>query len=97
MSYIRKSLGSIVASIAFVVLALALSIWQFYRFVTFSDANGVSIQGGSLHLWLAIGSALTACIAGFFVFSVFLRYDRDDEMHITLAPPRAMLRPDAKN
>jgi hypothetical protein len=32
--------------------------------------------------------AIFACIAGVLVFSVFLRHDTDDELHIT-APPRA--------
>ena len=87
MSYVRKSLGSVLASIGGVTLIAALAVWQFYQFVTFKDAGRVTdVQGGSLHLWLAIGAALIACVAGFFVFSVFLRYDRDDEMHITSTP-----------
>jgi hypothetical protein len=92
----RKSLGSVLGSITFVVLAAALSAWQFYRFATFPEVSGINTQGGSVHLWLAIGLAVIACVAGFFVFSVFLRYDRDDEMHITFAAPRELLRRDAK-
>jgi uncharacterized membrane protein len=83
MSFVRKSLGNVLLSIGGVVLVAALGVWQFYVFVTFPDA-----QGGAIHLWLAIGATLVACIAGFFVFSVFLRYDRDDEMHITSSPAR---------
>jgi hypothetical protein len=83
MSYVRKSLATVLASIGGVILLAALAVWQFYEFVIFRNAGIADVQGGSLHLWLAIGAALIACVAGFFVFSVFLRYDRDDEMHIT--------------
>ena len=65
-----------------------LAVWQFYVFVTFKDARGVELPGGTSHLWLAIAAAVVACTAGFLVFSVFLRYDRDDEMHITSSPAR---------
>ncbi|MGB9179948.1 MAG: hypothetical protein WCB68_11945 [Pyrinomonadaceae bacterium] len=56
----------------------AIAVWQFYMFVTFKD-----LQGGTHHLWWAIGAALIACIAAFLVFSGFLQHDRDDEIHIT--------------
>ncbi|MGA9995060.1 MAG: hypothetical protein WBP93_06590 [Pyrinomonadaceae bacterium] len=56
----------------------AIAVWQFYMFVTFED-----LQGGTHHLWWAIGAALIACIAAFLVFSGFLHHDRDDEIHIT--------------
>lgn len=89
MSYVRKSLTNVLASIGGVVIVAALAIWQFYVFVTFKSATGVvDTQGGTLHLWLAIAAAVIACVGGFFVFSVFLRYDRDDEMHITSPPAR---------
>ena len=66
------------------IALVTIAVWQFYLFVAFKDSNGtIDVQGGTLHLWLAIGIALVACIGGFFVFSVFLRHDRDDELHIT--------------
>lgn len=87
MSYARKSSGTVAISIGGVMLLAALAVWQFYRFVMFKNTAGITdIQGGSLHLWLAIAAALAACVAGFFVFSVFLRYDGDDEIHITSTP-----------
>ena len=62
----------------------AVAAWQFYVFATFKDTAGaVDVQGGSLHLWLAIGLAVLVCLGGFFLFSKFLRYDTQDEMHIT--------------
>lgn len=64
----------------------ALAAWQFYLFATFKDANGaVDVQGGTLHLWLAIGITVLVCIGGFFFFSKVLSYDRRDEIHITSA------------
>lgn len=84
MSYIRKSLTNVVVSISAVMLIAAIAIWQFYQFVMFTNANGIRVaQGGESHLWWAIGLGLVACIASFFVFSYFLRYDKDSEMHIT--------------
>ena len=88
MSYARKNKRNVVASIIAVVVVTAIAIWQFYQFATFRDVNGIVVmQGGSIHLWLAIAMSLLACISGFLVFSTFLRHDVDDELHIT-APPR---------
>lgn len=82
--HIRKSLTNVITAVSGVIALVAIALWQFYLFVAFKDSNGtVDLQGGSFHLWLAIGIALIACVAGFFVFSVFLRHDRDDELHIT--------------
>ena len=62
----------------------AVAAWQFYLFAVFKNADGVvDVQGGTFHLWLAIGCALILCIAGFFLFSRFLRYDNRNEIHIT--------------
>jgi len=89
MSYVRKSLGNVLLSVGGVMLCAALAVWQFYAFATFKGpSGGVDLQGGATHLWLAIVAALVACSLGYFVFSVFLRYDRDDEMHITSTPTR---------
>lgn len=64
----------------------AIASWQFYDFATFKDASGaVDIEGGALHLWLAIGIAVLVCAGGFFLFSKLLRYDNRNEMHITSA------------
>lgn len=67
---------------------VALAAWQFYLFAAFEDTLGdaigfVDVQGDSVQLWLAIGFALATCVAGFFLFSRFLRYDTRDQMHIT--------------
>ena len=78
MSYARKNLRNVTGSIIGVVVAAALGVWQFYVFVTFEGS-----QGGIRHLWWAIAMALVACAAAFVVFSVFVRHDTDDDLHIT--------------
>ncbi len=81
---LRKSPANILAAVIGVTSIAAIAIWQFYLFVTFKNAQGlVDVQGGTQHLWWAIGAALIACLAGFLVFSVFVRYDKDNEIHIT--------------
>jgi hypothetical protein len=80
---IRKSSTSVLTALIGVITLVMLAGWQFYLFVVFKDSSSIAIApGGMLHLWLAIGITLIACI-GFFVFSVFLRHERDDELNIT--------------
>ena len=82
--YIRKSLTNVLSAVLGVIAIAAVAVWQFYLFVTFRTSHGIlDAQGGAIHLWLAIGAVFVACLAGFLVFSVFLRYDKDNEMHIT--------------
>jgi hypothetical protein len=81
MSYARKDLKNVTGSIIGLVVAAALGVWQFYLFVTVEGS-----QGGTSHLWWAIAMALVACVAAFVVFSVFVRHDTDDELHITSTP-----------
>ena len=73
-----------VLSAAGLMVLAAIAAWQFYLFASFKDATGlVDLQGGKLHLWLAIGVAVMVCVGGFFFFSKLLRYDKQSEMHIT--------------
>jgi hypothetical protein len=89
MSYARKNLTNVVGSIFVMILLIGIAIWQFYRFVSFRDVGGLSnLQGGVMHLVWSIGMTAFACFIGFLVFSVFLRHDTDDELHITHPPPR---------
>ena len=89
----KKNIKSLVAGIVLAGLA-AFAAWQFYLFVSFKNSQGVvDVQGGTFHLWLAIGIALIVCIAGVFLFSKFLRYDTRNEIHITSpGPPLAAKR-----
>ena len=85
MSYATKNLKNVMASIAGLVVVAAIGVWQFYEYVTFKDA-AASADGGGIHLLLAIVMAVFACFIGFLVFSIFLRHDTDDDLHITFAP-----------
>lgn len=81
--HIRKSLTNVLSAVCGVIVIAAVAVWQFYLFVSFRGSHGqMDLQGGAMHLWLAIGAALMACLAGFLVFSVFLRYDKTRELHI---------------
>ena len=59
-----------------------LAVWQFYLFVTFKNVDGTG-NGGYLHLFIAVFVALLACVTSFFVFTVLMRRDPEDELHIT--------------
>lgn len=62
----------------------AIAAWQFYLFATFKGTDGVvDVQGGTIHLWVAIGVGLATCVGVFVLISRFRRYDRRNEMHIT--------------
>lgn len=81
--YIRKSLTNVLSAVLGVIALAAVAVWQFYLSATFRTSHGVlDVHGGAIHLWLATCAVLAACLAGFLVFSVFLRYDKGNEMHI---------------
>ena len=90
MSYAQKNAKNLSLSIVGVVLIIGIALWQFYEFVNF-ESDGAAGQSGSAHLWWAIAMAILACIAGVLVFSVFLRHDTDDELHITASPHSARI------
>lgn len=77
MSYARENIKHVAGSIIGVVVVAGLAIWQFYLFVTFRN-----LPGGNSHLWWALVMAALACTASFLVFSIFLRHDTDDNLHI---------------
>jgi hypothetical protein len=94
MSYATKNLKNVVGSIAGLIVVGAIGVWQFYAYVTFKDPNGIiNAEGGTIHLLLAIVMAVFACLMGFLVFSIFLRHDTDDDLHITFAPAPNHLSP----
>jgi hypothetical protein len=89
MSFARKNSIQVFGSIVLMTSVAAMAGWQFYRYVTFSNSSGaLDIEGGSIHLLFSIALAAFACLIAFLVFSVFLRHDTDDDLHITSAPPR---------
>jgi hypothetical protein len=64
------------------LMMAAIATWQFYLFVAFRDSQGLlEAQGGSLHLWLAIGAAVMTCLCAF--VGIFRRINTTEELHIT--------------
>jgi hypothetical protein len=71
-----------VVSILVAIAGAIFAIYQFYLFVTFKNAEGVAdMQGGTYHLWMAIGSAVIAIIAGIIYFTGHV--NKEEEIHIT--------------
>jgi hypothetical protein len=84
----RKRLRNTLPAVTLVTVFAGVALRQFYSFVTYKNAAGVvDLQGGQTHLWWAIGFAVAASLAAFLMFSFFLRFDRNDELHITSPPP----------
>jgi hypothetical protein len=62
--------------------ATVFAIYEYYLFATFKNPQGVTdMQGGTTHLWLAIGATVVAfaCALIFFV----RRVNKEEEIHIT--------------
>jgi hypothetical protein len=76
-----KSIKDVLAVV--VALAAAIfAIYQFYLFATFKNAQGITdMQGGTYHLWMAIGAAVVAVIAGIVYFTGHV--NQEEEIHIT--------------
>ena len=80
----NSSLSKRLLAVLGLALLAAVAAWQFYLFVVFKDVNGTAdVQGGRMHLWIAIAIAVVTCVAGVFLISKLLTYDRRNEMHIT--------------
>lgn len=80
---IKTSQQKTMTEVSGLAILSAMAAWQFYLFVAFKGAEGaVNLQGGTVHLWLAITIGLITSVAGFFFISNFRRYDRENEMHI---------------
>jgi uncharacterized membrane protein YidH (DUF202 family) len=82
MSYFMKSLTNMMLWTVGLLTA-GVAIWQFYLFVVFRDSTGVlDKQGGSLNLWLAVVSAVVACLIAY--WGIFRRINKkSEEFHIT--------------
>jgi hypothetical protein len=64
------------------LLMATVATWQFYIFATFRDAQGIrDVQGGALHLWVAIGTAIVTCLCA--IVGIFRRINKPEELHIT--------------
>jgi hypothetical protein len=84
VSILKKSKAGGLAATAAVAALATVAAWQFYLFASFRGAGGAfDAQGGTHHLWIAVGAALAACALGFVAFSVLVGYDEKDELHIS--------------
>lgn len=89
MSYSRKNSKATFVSIAVLISMVSLASWQFYKYATFKHDNGLlNIEGGGSHLVWAVLLAFLACGLGFFLASRLLRYEVNDQLHITSPPGR---------
>ena len=80
----KKSQKSTITAVIGLAILAAIAAWQFYLFVVFKGADGaVDLQGGTVHLWVAVVIGLITSVAAFFFISSCRRYDRQNEMHIT--------------
>lgn len=70
MKHIRKSLPNVLLAIIVVLGIASISVWQFYLSI-------INVQGNIYRLWWAIFMGLLAYVAGFLVFSVFLRDNKE--------------------
>jgi hypothetical protein len=85
----QKNSKVLFLSTALLISMVSLAIWQFYTYATFTHDNGVvNLEGGGNHLVLALLLTLSACLIGFFMASKLLRYNSDQELHIT-SPPKS--------
>lgn len=85
MTYFKKSGANFQAAIFGMMAMSATAVWQFYLFAIFKDANGiVVVQGGTSHLWRAMGATLFACVASLVVSSILVQHDKNDVMRITM-------------
>ena len=84
MQQVNKNKSGLWLPAIAVIVLLLLAVWQFYVFATFRDVGGViDLQGGRLHLWLAVAATLLCAITGFFVVTALRQNDRESELHIT--------------
>ena len=84
MNYLKRSKTNVLMGLIAVIALIAVAVWQFILFAGFKNAQGVlEVDGGGHHFWWGLTAAIIACSVGFWVFSVYLRYDKSDELHIT--------------
>lgn len=90
MGYSQKTSTVTFLSLALLVSMVSLASWQFYKYATFQHDNGLAnIDGGGSHLVVALLLTISACVLGFFMASRLLRYNAEQELHITAPPSRS--------
>lgn len=75
-----KSIKDVV-SILIAIAAVIFAVYEFYLFETFKSDGVVDVQGGGAHLYMAIGAAIVAVVAGIIYFTGHV--NKEEEIHIT--------------
>lgn len=86
MSYMTKFVAALVAVLAMALIASR----QLFLAVVTSDPSGLSTLGRS-HLWLALGAAILAFLAGFLMFRFFGLHEKMKWSKVELTPPGPLL------
>ena len=90
---IRKSKANVLAA-ACVISIPVIAVWQFRLFIISQGAQGIAdVSGVANHLWWAVGAGLAACVAGFYLFSVLVRYDAFNSPTYAASPRRSEFSP----
>jgi len=85
MSHMSKFVAALVALLAMAIIASR----QVFLSVVTRDPAGLSTVAGRTHLWLALGSCLTACIAGILMARFFGLHEKNkwSKVELTGAGP----------
>lgn len=73
MSNLTKFVMALVGLVAMLLVASR----QLFLFVVMKDLSGLSIAGGTSHLWLAAMAGVIACVAGGLMFYFFNRHENN--------------------
>lgn len=82
MSYMSKFVAALVAVLAMVIIASR----QLFLSVAARDQSGLSTAVGRTHLWLALGAAISAGIAGSLMFRFFGRHEKIKWSKVAMTP-----------
>ena len=86
MSDMAKFVAALVGLLSMVFVVS----WEVFLFDVTRDSSGVSNKGIS-HLWLALGAAITACIAGSLMFHFLSSHDKTKWSKVELTPTGPLL------
>ena len=75
----------VMALVGLVAMLLVVSR-QLFLFVVVKDPSGLSIVGGSFHLWLALIAGVMACVAGALMFLFFDRHENNKWSKVLMTP-----------
>ena len=89
MSNLTKFVMSLVSLVAMLIVASR----QLFLFVVVRDPSGLSMAGGTFHLWWAAIAGVVACIAGAMMFHFFSRHENTRWSKVLMTPAGTQLFP----